>query len=153
MFYYSFCLLLLFQIKNVTLSNSKQAFIQSTLPPDETYVVRPPAGCPRTPAGSYWLLKRALYGLRRAPRHWFDRMTKILQSIGLNPSPNNPCIFSGTIIPGEPPIYLGLYVDDFIYFSESDAVEQHFEQALSKLTPVDFMGKVSHFVGIKFQYT
>ena len=24
----------------------KQAFIQSTLPPDETYVVRPPAGCP-----------------------------------------------------------------------------------------------------------
>ena len=80
-------------------------------------------------------------------------MTKILQSIGLNPSPNNPCIFSGTIIPGEPPIYLGLYVDDFIYFSESDTVEQHFEQALSKLTPVDFMGKVSHFVGIKFQYT
>ena len=42
----------------------RQAFVQSELPLDETYVVRPPAGCPRTPPNSYWLLQHALYGLR-----------------------------------------------------------------------------------------
>ena len=131
----------------------RQAFAQSELLPDETYVVRPPAGCPRTPPNSYWLLQRDLCGLRRAPRHWLDRMSKILQSIGFTPCPNSPCVFHGELIPGQPPIYLGLYVDDFIYFSESDQVKQEFETRLAKHTPVDFMGKVSHFVGVKFQWT
>ena len=51
----------------------KQAFVQSKLPKDEVYVLRPPAGCPKTPPNSYWLLKRSLYGLKRAPRHWFQK--------------------------------------------------------------------------------
>jgi hypothetical protein len=31
----------------------KQAFIQSRLPPDEEYFLRPPAGCPRSKPGQY----------------------------------------------------------------------------------------------------
>ena len=104
----------------------KQAFVQSTSPTDETYVLRPPAGCPHTPKNSYWLLKRSLYGLRIAPRYWFDKLTKIFHSIGLKQYPHAPCIFTGTIIPNAPPIYLGFYVDEFIYFSESDAAEKEF---------------------------
>ena len=30
-------------------------------------------------------------------------------------------------MPGLPPIYLGLYVDDFIYFSASELVKTEFE--------------------------
>ena len=64
-----------------TLKNGdvKQAFVQATLPPDEKYILRPPAGCPRTPPKTYWLLKRTLYGLKRSPKHWFDRATNLLQ--------------------------------------------------------------------------
>lgn len=43
-----------------------------------------------------------------------------LESMGLHPLPNAPCIFIGTLIEGHPPLILGLFVDDFIYFSESD---------------------------------
>ena len=32
----------------------KQAFLQSSLPDDELYIVKPPVGCPRSKAGTYW---------------------------------------------------------------------------------------------------
>jgi hypothetical protein len=58
----------------------------------------------------------------------------------------------GTLIPGEAPIYIGIYVDDIIYFSPSDAVERKFEEQLSALGSIDFMGQVTHFLGIEFTW-
>ena len=66
-------------------------------------------------------------------------------------SPNS-CLFAGNIIEGGPPIYIGIYVDDIIYFSTSDSVEKKFEEFLGKLVSVDFMGQVSHFLGIEFAW-
>ena len=45
-----------------------------------------------------------------------------------------------------------MYVDDFVYFSSSPEVEQEFERRLCRQTTVDFMGKVSHYLGLKFQW-
>ena len=56
----------------------KNAFCQGILPPDETTIVRPPSGNPEAEPGEYWLLKRTLYGLRRSPRHWYDKINAIL---------------------------------------------------------------------------
>ena len=47
----------------------KQAFVKATLPPDEKYVLLRPPNCNRTPAITYWLLKRTLYGLKVTPKH------------------------------------------------------------------------------------
>jgi len=84
-----------------------QAFIQSMLPDNEPYVCWPPAGCPLTPPNSYWKLIKTLYGLKRSPRHWFNKAKTILEKIGLKQSPHSPCIFSGQILPNKPPLYLG----------------------------------------------
>jgi hypothetical protein len=46
-----------------------------------------------------------------------------------------------------------MYVDDFVYFLSDPAVEKAFEQQVSSYTTVDFMGQVSHFIGIKFEWT
>jgi hypothetical protein len=70
----------------------------------------------------------------------------------LKNSENSPCLFIGTIIEGEPPIYVGIHVDDIMYFSASDAVECKFESLLSTIGNVDFMGQVSHFLGIEFTW-
>jgi hypothetical protein len=75
-----------------------------------------------------------------------------LHGIGLKSSPNSPCLFTGVLIPGEPPICVGLYVDDIIYFSASDLVERKFEENLSTIGTVDFMGQVSLFLGIEFSW-
>ena len=53
-------------------------------------------------------------------------------------------------IPGCPPIYLGLYVDDFIYFSEGKQVEQEFEDDFGSQITIDFNGPITYFLGINF---
>jgi hypothetical protein len=128
----------------------KQAFVQSSLPSTEQYFLRPPVGCPRSDPGTYWRLIRLLYGLRRAPRLWFEKLSFHLQGMGLQNSINSTCLFVGHLIEGAPPIYVGIYVDDIIYFSVSNEVERKFEGLLLTIGDVDFMGQVSHFLGIEF---
>ncbi len=72
--------------------------------------------------------------------------------MGLQTSSTSPCLFVGTLVEGEPPIYVGIYVDDIIYFSTNDNVEKQFESYLSTIGSVDFMGQVSMFLGTEFTW-
>ena len=131
----------------------KQAFVEALLPHNERYIVQPPHGITNF-KNSYMLLKKLLYGLRRAPRHFFDKLRDCLvNKLGLKQCPNAPCIFYGTLIPGQPPIYIGTYVDDLIFFSASDKVELQFQQLLDAHFTVDWQGQVTHYLGIRFQWT
>ena len=136
----------------------KNAFCQGILPPEETSIVRPPSGNPDADPQEYWLLLKTLYGLRCSPRHWYDKINAILISIGLNPSLEDPCLYSGFIQdPSDPasekstsPLTLGLYVGDFVYFSKDPSVKALFCRLLVKRCKVDFMGVVEWFLGIHF---
>mmetsp|Transcript_12968 Transcript_12968/g.18518 ORF Transcript_12968/g.18518 Transcript_12968/m.18518 type:complete len:610 (-) Transcript_12968:168-1997(-) len=128
-----------------------QAFVQAVLPPQERYALRPPPGCPYSPPNSYWILKRTLYGLKRSPSHFYNLAATKLQEIGLTQHPTSPCIFSRVIIPNKPPLYLGLYVDDFVYFSEDESVEKEFETRFSSKFDMDLNGPLQQFLGLKFQ--
>eukprot|EP00531_Pseudo-nitzschia_arenysensis_P008906 CAMPEP_0116127296 /NCGR_PEP_ID=MMETSP0329-20121206/6769_1 /TAXON_ID=697910 /ORGANISM="Pseudo-nitzschia arenysensis, Strain B593" /LENGTH=2217 /DNA_ID=CAMNT_0003621395 /DNA_START=65 /DNA_END=6718 /DNA_ORIENTATION=- len=130
----------------------KNAFCQPWLPEEEITVVRPPKGCPRSKPGIYWLLKKTLYGLSRSPKHWYDTFSGLLKKLGFKAMLQDPCVFKCTPMPGKPPIYVGMYVDDFIYFSESDQVEEWFETALGAELKVDFMGPVSWFLGCNYDW-
>jgi hypothetical protein len=61
-----------------------------------------------------------------------------------------PCIFHSTLIEGQPPIYLGLYVNDFFYFSTSREVEQKFDKDFGQQIDMEFNGPIRYFLGIKF---
>ena len=136
------------------------AFCQSHLPPDETTIIRPPSGDPDVKPNEYWLLKKTLYGLRRSPRHWFNKINAVLLSMGLKQNKYDPCLYTGFIVdPDDPsdtpsvvPLTLGLYVDDFVFFSTSDSVEAKFQRILAKLIKVEFMGTVEWFLGIHFNW-
>jgi hypothetical protein len=73
-----------------------------------------------------------------------------LKAMGLRQLENSSCLFTGILLPGEAPIYVGIYVDDIIYFSANNAVERKFEELLSSIGTVDFMGQVSLFLGTEF---
>ena len=45
--------------------------------------------------------------------------------------------------------YLGLYADNIIQLIPNRETEIVFEQKLKSLTYIDFMGEVTHFIGIK----
>ena len=138
----------------------KNAFCQGILPADEITIIRPPKGDPDAASDEYWLLKRTLYGLRRSPRHWYDKISAILRSIGLVPSREDPCLYTGFVIdpsnplscPTSKPLSLGMYVDDFVYFSEDPEVERLFCRLLSERCKVDFMGIVEWFLGVHFSW-
>jgi hypothetical protein len=49
-------------------------------------------------------------------------------------------------------VNLQSYVDDIIYFSCSDQVEKKFEEGISTIGSVDFMGQVSLFLGTEFSW-
>lgn len=52
----------------------------------------------------------------------------------------------------EPPIYVGIYVDDFIYYSKLDKVKEWFKQQLKSHVKVDFMGDGSWFLGQHYEW-
>jgi len=146
------------QCRTLKQGDCKNAFCQGILPDDEITIVKPPIGDPDADKDEYWLLKKTLYGLRRSPRHWYNKITSVLASIGLRPNASDPCMFTGSVCnPNNPaadipsaPLTVGLYVDDFVYFSEDPEVERRFEQLLSSLITVDFMGTVDWFLGTHF---
>ena len=129
-----------------------QAFVKLTLPDNEQYV-RPPPGCPLSKRKHYLRLIKTLYGLKRSPRHWYRKAKQVFLSLGLRHLPNSSSIFTGDILPGQPPIFIGLYVDDFIYFSESSRVEKFFETQFGNQIKTSFNGPLSHFLGISFSHS
>ena len=130
----------------------KNAFCNGHLPEDEVVVIRPPKGCPLSRPNTLWRLKKTLYGLVRSPLHWYNNISTFFKSIGLQNSPNSPCIFSGTLIPGKPPLYVGLYVDDFAFFSVSDEVESKFRELLNNEYTVSYDDRLEWFLGMKFDW-
>eukprot|EP00957_Ditylum_brightwellii_P154334 11744661-Ditylum_brightwellii.AAC.1 len=108
----------------------KQAFCQSYLPKGENYVLHPPKNYPHTLLNTYLKLIQTLYGLECSPRHWYEKTKATFLAMGLKQCANAPCVFTDKILPNQPPIYIGLYVDDFIYFSQSDEVDTVFEHHL-----------------------
>jgi hypothetical protein len=130
----------------------KNAFAQSYLPKDETIICRPPRGCPLSKPGDLWLLRKTLYGLCQSPYHRYQNIKKILIGMGLQNSAHDQCVFYGKIAPHLPPLYLGLYVDYFKYFSASNEAEKLFEKLLGAKCKVEFMGEVSWFLGCKYEW-
>eukprot|EP00956_Cyclotella_meneghiniana_P020999 scaffold37679_cov76-Cyclotella_meneghiniana.AAC.13 len=51
------------------------------------------------------------------------------------------------------PVHVGIYVDDFVFFSEDPTEEELFKKALGTCTvPIDWMGTVDYFLGTAFQW-
>ena len=104
----------------------KNAFLHLWLPASKITICQPPPGCPFSRPDDYWLLQKTIYGLRQSPHHWFKYITDVLKRLGLQPIANDPwCIYTGILVTGEPPIYIGVYVDDFTYFSCSDVTKRN----------------------------
>jgi len=76
------------------------------------------------------------------------------------PNAHDPCFYTGFVrdshdsssLASTVLLSLGLYVDDFIHFSEDPPTEALFERLLREWVNVDFMGLVEWFLGIHFSW-
>ena len=83
----------------------------------------------------------------------------ILLKMSLKASPHDPCLLSGilenptshkTISEAQSQLHVGLYVDDFVFYSSDPTHEALFQTLLQEHIQVDFMGDVDHFLGTAF---
>jgi hypothetical protein len=129
--------------------STREFFLQ-----EEVTTVCPPLGDPEAVPQEYWLLLRTVYGLHWSPCHWYSTINSILLSIGLTPLFKDPCLYSGFIQDSGTklayPLSLGLYVNDFEYFSDDPEVESLFYCLLAQLCEADFVDIVNCFLSIHF---
>ena len=59
---------------------------------------------------------------------------------------------TATPVAGRAPICVGVYVDDFVFYSTDPAEDELFETELAKHINVDFMGDMDYFLGTAFQW-
>ena len=71
--------------------------------------------------------------------------------MGLKSIPSSPCFFTGIIIPNNPPLYLGLYVDGFIHFKNLTEVENIFEDKLNTILQVEFSSSPQKCLGLRIR--
>ncbi|CAI7931715.1 unnamed protein product [Closterium sp. NIES-54] len=71
------------------------AFLQGSLH-DEIWLRHPPGFTGSFLAGTQWSLRRPVYGLRQAPREWYDTLRTTFAALGFAPSSADPSLFLRT---------------------------------------------------------
>ena len=106
-------MIILLQLENKQIDYTG-AFLQAPLDHD-VYVDMPKMF---TKAGKVWLLKRALYGLKDAPRAYFIHTKNKLEELGFRQSDADPCFFIS------PTVILLYYCDDcLLLYKTADEVD------------------------------
>ncbi|CAI7811058.1 unnamed protein product [Closterium sp. NIES-54] len=67
------------------------AFLQGSLH-EEIWLRRPPDFTGSFPPGTQWSRRRPVYGLRQAPREWYDTLRTTLAALGFAPSTADPSL-------------------------------------------------------------
>lgn len=129
----------------------KGAFLHATLPKaDNIYVRFPKMDCIPSLSGRVVKLLKSLYGLRQAPKLWYEHLSRELAKRGFRRSMSSECLFTADLPTG--PAYIVVYVDDLLIFGSATTVVV-LKKMLSELFTVTDLGKCQYFLGIKIQRT
>jgi hypothetical protein len=91
------------------------AFVHAPLDEGEEIYVHQPQGRVYGKPGEFVLkLNRSVYGIRQAPRNFFQYLVKHMEAEGLKQSDNDPCLFIGKTVTAI------VYVDDILLLSKSE---------------------------------
>ena len=89
-------------------------------------------------------LLQALYGLRKAPRLWFQALSSVLSKIGFESLSSDLCIFKHRT----EMVLLIIYVDDMLISAPTKALIASVREALKQFFELKELGDVKQFLGI-----
>ena len=93
-------------------------------------------------------INKTIYGLKQAPKAWYDELNKSLISLGFVPLVHEPCIFIHTRANGEK-YYMFLYVDDTLIAGKDNDYIYHLLSLIQKKHDIDIMGEPNVMLGLK----
>jgi hypothetical protein len=92
-------------------------------------------------------LKKALYGLRQAPRAWHSKLKEQLEHMGICATEADPSLF--TLHHKTDITYLLVYVDDILIAGKDMAVINDIKSNLSSIFDVRDLGEAAFFLGME----
>lgn len=121
------------------------AFLQGKLT-GETIYMEQPDGFVEDPI-KVCRLKRALYGLKQSSRVWNLQLDKTLKEFGLEQSAIDPCLHFK--IEGRRMIFVTIYVDDFLLFSNDQALKKKLKEFLNYYFKMKDLGEAKLCLGLR----
>ena len=94
------------------------------------------------------LLKKALYGLRRAPRAWNSTFTEWVVSVGFRASESEPCLF----LHKEKQAMLVIYVNDLLVAAATMEEMSQVQGMLEARFKTRSFGEPTYFLGMNVAY-
>lgn len=127
----------------------KGAFLHATLPKDErVFILLPKIKGISSANGQLVELIKSLYGLRQAPKLWYQHFAKAIARFGYKRSNTNECLFVG---PESVRAFIIVYVDDLLLVGPKKIVAE-LKTKLKELFEITDLGRCSYFLGIKVDY-
>ncbi|CAL2255133.1 unnamed protein product [Prunus armeniaca] len=91
-------------------------------------------------------LKKALYGLKEAPRAWYEEINSYFTKVGFQRSPSEATFYVKSTESGI--LIISLYVDDIIYTGSSGELMMEFKIEMMKKYEMTDLGLLHHFLGL-----
>jgi len=106
-----------------------------------------PHGFEKGSASTVCKLHKSIYGLRQAPRAWFDKLASTLLILGFTHAKCDYSLFIKTS--AKSLVYLLVYVDDIIITGSDSTEVQHLIRCLHKHFALKDLGELNYFLGIQ----
>ncbi|CAN1346353.1 Retrovirus-related Pol polyprotein from transposon TNT 1-94 [Linum perenne] len=126
----------------------KSAFLNGYIK-EEVFVRQPPGFEDSHFPNHVFKLKKALYGLRQAPRAWYDRLTSFLHSKNFKRGQVDNTLFIK--IQGKDILLIQIYVDDIIFGSTNTSLRQEFAELMTNSFEMSMIGEMKFFLGLQIQ--
>ncbi|KAK3121821.1 hypothetical protein QOZ80_8BG0661360 [Eleusine coracana subsp. coracana] len=124
----------------------KMAFLNGDLKED-VYVHQPSGFIIPGQEHKVLRLRKALYGLRQAPRAWNIKLATTLKAMGFKQSPHEAAVYRRGR--GGCALLVGVYVDDLVITGTSEVDVEAFQDELKVVFQMSDLGLLSFYLGIE----
>jgi len=124
----------------------KSAFLNGVIS-EEVYVKQPPGFEDLKYPDHVYKLKKSLYGLKHAPRAWYDRLSNLLIENDFKRGQVDTTLFRRTL--EKYILVVQIYVDDIIFGSTNASLCKEFSKLMQDEFEMSMMGELKFFLGIQ----
>ncbi|KAK2390888.1 putative mitochondrial protein [Trifolium repens] len=128
----------------------KSAFLNGYIH-EEVYVKQPPGFEDFKNPSHVYKLKKALNGLKQAPRAWYDRLSNFLCEKGFEKGKVDTTLFIKRI--HKHTLLVQIYVDDIIFGATNESLCKEFSEMMQGEFEMSMMGKLNFFLGLQIKQT
>src|SRR6266702_669836 len=127
----------------------KGAYLNGELMPDEVLYMRHPPSYHKDTSGRILHLRKSLYGLKQARRHWYQKFISILSSLGFQQCKVDQAVFYKHVKNPRTIIVIAVHVDDCTITASSVTTIDALKAGLCKHIEVTDLGKLHWMLRIK----